>query len=232
MTRRTMNPRLLNGLIVASAMLTIAAAPWALDLSVLAFVFKPLTTVLIIVLAWPRGADKPAARRALRIGLLLSLLGDIALLWPQQGFLPGLVAFLLAHIAYIVAFTREHRFLAQPAALTALRAGRRRDPGAAVAVDAAGVARAGGVLRAGAHRDGGADGGGGLGRAGRRAQARPLADAGRRVVHGVRRAAGHQQVRAAAAGGEPVDPRHLLGGAVVHRVVAQATRTRVRHATG
>ena len=64
MTRRTMNPRLLNGLIVAGAMLAIAAAPWALDLSVLAFVFKPLTTVLIIVLAWPRGADKPAARRA------------------------------------------------------------------------------------------------------------------------------------------------------------------------
>ncbi len=118
MTRRTMNPRLLDGLIVAGAMLTIAAAPWALDLSVLAFVFKPLTTVLIIVLAWPRGADKPAARRALRIGLLLSLLGDIALLWPQQGFLPGLIAFLLAHIAYIVAFTREHRFLAQPVALT------------------------------------------------------------------------------------------------------------------
>jgi uncharacterized membrane protein YhhN len=113
------NPRLLNGSIVASALLAIAAAPWALDLSVLAFVFKPLTTVLIIAFAWPRGADAPNARRALRIGLALSLLGDIALLWPQQGFLPGLVAFLLAHIAYIVAFTRDHRFLAQPAALTA-----------------------------------------------------------------------------------------------------------------
>jgi uncharacterized membrane protein YhhN len=118
MTGRTVGPRLLNGLIVASALLAIAAAPWALNLSVLAFVFKPLTTVLIIVRAWPRGADAPDARRALRIGLLLSLLGDIALLWPQQGFLPGLVAFLLAHIAYIVAFTRRHRFLSQPAALT------------------------------------------------------------------------------------------------------------------
>jgi len=118
MTNLWSNPRLLNGLIVAGATLTIAAAPWALDLSVLAFVFKPLTTLRIIVFAWPRGADAPAARRALRIGLLLSLLGDIALLWPQPGFLPGLVAFLLAHIAYIVAFTREHRFLAQPRALT------------------------------------------------------------------------------------------------------------------
>ena len=158
------NPRLLNGLIVASALLAIAAAPWALNQSALAFVFKPLTTALIIVRAWPRGADAPAARGALRLGLLLSLLGDIALLWPQQGFLPGLIAFLLAHIAYIVAFTREHRFLAQPAALTsyALAAG------AILALlwpsIPPGLARAGGVLRARAHRDVGADGGGGLGR--------------------------------------------------------------------
>jgi uncharacterized membrane protein YhhN len=118
MTNPLLSPRLLNGSIVVSALLAIAAAPWALNLSLLAFVFKPLTSVLIILLAWPRGADAPAARRAVRLGLLLSLLGDIALLWPQQGFLPGLIAFLLAHIAYIVAFTREHRFLAQPAALT------------------------------------------------------------------------------------------------------------------
>jgi uncharacterized membrane protein YhhN len=120
-----MSPRLLNASIVASALLAIAAAPWALNLSVLAFVFKPLTTLLIILRAWPRGTDAPSARRALQLGLLLSLLGDVALLWPQQGFLPGLIAFLLAHIAYIVAFTRHHRFLAQPAALTsyALAAG-------------------------------------------------------------------------------------------------------------
>ena len=118
MTKLPVDPRWLNGSIVASALLAIAAAPWALNLSVLAFVFKPLTTVLIILRAWPRGADAPAARHALRLGLLLSLLGDIVLLWPQQGFLPGLITFLFAHIAYTVAFTREHRFLAQPAALT------------------------------------------------------------------------------------------------------------------
>ena len=35
----------------------------------------------------------------------------------------------------------------------------------------------------------------------------------------------------AAAGGEPVDPRHLLGRAVVHRVVAEA-RHRERGACG
>jgi uncharacterized membrane protein YhhN len=120
-----MKPRLLNGMIVVCALLAIAAAPWALNHGALAFVFKPLTTALIIVRAWPRGADALGTRRALRLGLVLSLLGDIALLWPRQGFLPGLVAFLLAHVAYLVAFTREHRFLAQPAALTsyALAAG-------------------------------------------------------------------------------------------------------------
>ena len=62
MTRLTSNPLLLNGLIVACAMLAIAAAPWALNQSALAFVFKPLTTVLIIVQAWPRGRRR--ARRA------------------------------------------------------------------------------------------------------------------------------------------------------------------------
>jgi len=105
-------------LTLVSAILAIASAPWALDIMWLNVVFKPLTTALIITRAWPRGADTPATRHAVLVGLVLSLLGDIALLWPQAGFLPGLVAFLLAHIAYIVAFTREHRFLAQPAALT------------------------------------------------------------------------------------------------------------------
>jgi len=40
----------------------------------------------------------------------------VALLWPQQGFLPGLVSFLLAHVAYLVAFTREQRLAAWPMA--------------------------------------------------------------------------------------------------------------------
>ena len=42
---------------------------------------------------------------AVLAGLGLSLVGDVALMIPQ-GFLAGLVAFLLAHLAYLVAFTR------------------------------------------------------------------------------------------------------------------------------
>ena len=106
--------RWLPALVVASAMLAIANGTWALDHRALLFVFKPLTTLLVIAHAWPRGADTPAVRRWVRAGLWLSLVGDVALLWPQQGFLPGLVAFLLAHLAYIMAFTRDTRFATRP----------------------------------------------------------------------------------------------------------------------
>ena len=108
-------PTLLPWLAAASAAITIAAFSGALPLWI-AFVFKPLTTVLVIAHAWPRGADAPRQRRLIRIGLLLSLLGDVFLLWPAQGFLPGLVSFLLAHIAYIAAFCVPLRFAARPAA--------------------------------------------------------------------------------------------------------------------
>ena len=73
---------------------------------------KPLTTLLVISHAWRRGQPGEARRSALLAGLGLSLLGDVALLWPQQGFLPGLVAFLLAHLAYLWAFTRGVRLVA------------------------------------------------------------------------------------------------------------------------
>ena len=76
--------------------------------------FKPLATVLVIAHAWGRGQAGDARRRALLTGLSLSLVGDLALLWPQPGFLPGLVAFLLAHLAYLWALTRGQRLAARP----------------------------------------------------------------------------------------------------------------------
>jgi uncharacterized membrane protein YhhN len=78
------------------------------------FAAKPLTTLLIMAYAWPRGASEPLQRRLVRSGLSLSLLGDIALLWPTQGFLPGLIAFLLAHLVYIAAFCVPVRLAARP----------------------------------------------------------------------------------------------------------------------
>lgn len=107
--------------IAASALVAIAAGIGLLPGAVL-FAAKPLTTVLLIVHAARRGADEPVARRWILAGLALSLVGDIALLWPKQGFLPGLIAFLLAHLAYIAAFHRRVRFGArwQPFAVYAL----------------------------------------------------------------------------------------------------------------
>jgi uncharacterized membrane protein YhhN len=101
-----------HGLLV-SATLAIASAPWALNQPWLNFVFKPLATLALIVYAWGRGGESPA-RTWVLVGLLLSLAGDIALLWPKEGFLPGLIAFLLAHLAYLVAFTRVAAFALRP----------------------------------------------------------------------------------------------------------------------
>ena len=110
MHRMTLNRTLLlAAATVICALATVASAPWALNLPALNFIFKPLTTALVIAYAWPRGRDQPAQRRWVLVGLSLSWIGDVALLWPQQGFLPGLVSFLLAHLTYLVAFTREQR---------------------------------------------------------------------------------------------------------------------------
>jgi uncharacterized membrane protein YhhN len=99
-------------LLLASAALAILSAPWALNLPVLNFIFKPLATLAVIGYAWGRGEG--AVRTWVIAGLLLSLVGDIALLLPKEGFLPGLIAFLLAHLAYLVAFTRVAKFASRP----------------------------------------------------------------------------------------------------------------------
>jgi uncharacterized membrane protein YhhN len=109
---RPATPRL-AALAVVSAALAIAGAPWALDAPALVFAFKPLATLAIIAFALTRADAAPprAQRRWIVAGLVFSLAGDIALLWPQQGFVPGLVAFLVAHLCYLVAFTRDVRFV-------------------------------------------------------------------------------------------------------------------------
>ncbi len=65
--------------------------------------FKVATTMLIIAHAWRR-SQGGRLDRAVIVGLVLSLAGDAFLIF-QWGFLPGLVSFLLAHLAYLTAFT-------------------------------------------------------------------------------------------------------------------------------
>lgn len=68
-------------------------------------VAKPLTTGLIIAVAAVAPAPVPAAYKTLVLaGLVFSLLGDIALMFPEKWFTAGLVAFLAAQVLYILAF--------------------------------------------------------------------------------------------------------------------------------
>ena len=111
--------RFLPVLGATAALLAIASAPWALGRPWLNAAFKPLATLCVI--AWAalgRGDDVPV-QRWIVAGLVCSLAGDVALLWPVQGFLAGLVAFLLGHLCYLMALTRRVRFLASPIAFCA-----------------------------------------------------------------------------------------------------------------
>jgi uncharacterized membrane protein YhhN len=104
----------LAGLLAAVAVLLglaghLLAHPW------LAYLFKPLATVLILFIALSEWrSDKRLYSASIAIGLCFSLLGDVALLWPDLYFLPGLAAFLLTHLSYFVAFTRDAKFPARP----------------------------------------------------------------------------------------------------------------------
>jgi len=95
--------------VAASAAITIAAsligAPWVI------YVFKPLTTLLLVALAIKAVAPVSMRyRAAVAVGLVFSLAGDVFLMLPGPYFLHGLIAFLLAHIAYLRAFTSDSRF--------------------------------------------------------------------------------------------------------------------------
>jgi len=78
----------------------------------LVYLFKPLATLFLILIAFFHWIENRSAySQWIVIGLVFSFLGDVFLIWPNQYFLPGLAAFLLTHVAYLVAFTRECRFL-------------------------------------------------------------------------------------------------------------------------
>jgi uncharacterized membrane protein YhhN len=74
------------------------------------YLFKPTTTVLIILLAVWGAMTYPATEAAayawlIVAGLILGLAGDVFLMLPERYFLPGLGSFLAGHWFYIAAFT-------------------------------------------------------------------------------------------------------------------------------
>jgi len=99
------------------------------------WIAKPLTTLLIAAMVLRNAGLRPATdtpsahrtyARAILLGMAFSCIGDIALMLPFDAFVPGLIAFLLAHVCYIVAFragSRAGRWLVLAAALLALFAG-------------------------------------------------------------------------------------------------------------
>lgn len=92
-------------LIVLAAVAAIAGASLGGAWVWLHYIGKPATTLLLVWLA--AAAAQPVAvrwQRAVIAGLVLSLVGDVCLMLPVDLFVPGLIAFLLAHLAYIVAF--------------------------------------------------------------------------------------------------------------------------------
>ena len=79
------------------------------------YFFKPLTVLCIIAVA----LIIPAAaggryRAAVLAGLACSIAGDVFLMLPGDRFLAGVASFLLAHLAYLVAFTTGVPFGASP----------------------------------------------------------------------------------------------------------------------
>jgi len=75
------------------------------------YVSTLLASILIMGIAFANWrAHRDSYPFWITIGLLFSLGGDIALLQADRYFLLGLAAFLLTHLTYLVAFTRDARF--------------------------------------------------------------------------------------------------------------------------
>ncbi|MDQ0083429.1 sterol desaturase/sphingolipid hydroxylase (fatty acid hydroxylase superfamily)/uncharacterized membrane protein YhhN [Variovorax boronicumulans] len=91
-------------LIEAAALATASAA---LGIGWLHLVFKPLALSIAIFFAARRAMAAGAVTTfdgLLLTGLVASLAGDVLLMGPPKLFVPGLVCFLLAHLAYIALF--------------------------------------------------------------------------------------------------------------------------------
>lgn len=78
----------------------------------LQFVFKPLTMLAIILLAFfNSSAPMTFYQKAVLVGLLFSTVGDVFLIKDKQFFVQGLVLFLLGHICFIAAFWTSPNWL-------------------------------------------------------------------------------------------------------------------------
>jgi uncharacterized membrane protein YhhN len=90
----------------------------------LVYAAKPLATLSILALAALAAGDAdPRVARWILAGLVFSLAGDVLLMLPSDRFAAGLASFLVAHLCYIAAFTREAGFGCSPLPLAPLVVG-------------------------------------------------------------------------------------------------------------
>lgn len=93
--------------ILASALLAITGSALGGEAIWLHYLFKPLTTMLVWAMVW-RAGGASIYRKAILAALLLSLCGDVLLMLPVKlGFELGLASFLVAHLFFLRAFTRD-----------------------------------------------------------------------------------------------------------------------------
>ena len=83
------------------------------------YVLKPLTMVALLAWLWIV-AGFSGALIWFALGLLFSLAGDIFLMLPREQFIPGLIAFLLAHLAYLVGLNQSAPPISLPSLILAL----------------------------------------------------------------------------------------------------------------
>jgi uncharacterized membrane protein YhhN len=114
-TRAFAFPILLSAVAAIAGAMAGEAALW------LHYLCKPLTTLLILAMALSlKEAVSRRYRGAVVVGLAFSLLGDVLLMLPGDLFVPGLLAFLLAHIAYCIAFAPGSSLRARAIAFAAM----------------------------------------------------------------------------------------------------------------
>lgn len=99
-----------NALIFTSAIIAIVLNYWE---SSLYNIFKPLTTVLVILLVLLAKGDDVRFKRTLILALCFCLLGDILLL-KNEYFVFGLGAFLIGHLLFAKGFIRLRGFQRNP----------------------------------------------------------------------------------------------------------------------
>ncbi|MBW6493465.1 MAG: lysoplasmalogenase [Burkholderiaceae bacterium] len=100
------DPGILAAIVASCAALTIAGGFY--DWALLVWIFKPLATATIALAAWRRGLLLSRYSRFIVAGLVFSLAGDVFLITPEY-FVFGLLAFLIAHMCYLAAFTADVR---------------------------------------------------------------------------------------------------------------------------